>query len=252
MYFISISGLPNVWAISKLSEATRIAALVHPESAVYPEGGDKSLTAVMSATHYEFYPIMYEQAAIRFPMKCYLTRGHIGRTSFSSIVQFKHGDAIVMHSQRQIIVIDKKTRRPVGIPEAYRQQFGQPNGEALILNAVPVPKEAFKAVFCVSHSDTDVRNHASHSVYLRFCVDAAAEVTSKLKFQNFAGDMLSYKMQTLDILFQGETFAGDMIECYVWEDPERLDTLLCQIMKKDHKIVFCKMKFYQCVSHSKL
>ncbi len=204
---------------------------------------------VLQAQHFIFSENFYHNAAIHFPMKCIISKGHMGNSSasyFTNLEDLKTGDILVMN-QRQWVMMSKTTGKAVSLSREAKAAFGEVDASVkpLYISTVSVPLVCFKYQCLVCPSDIDTLDHTNQSAYLRFSLDGAADaVSSKGRMTSFHGDIFGYKIKYIDALYQAETHVGDTLDVYVWEDEIRNDILYFQIMKERKSVFFSKMTFH--------
>ncbi len=208
---------------------------------------DKPYVTVISAQNLKITPAFYNLAALDLPMDLVTKSGHAGTSSCSLILHLVNvdNDEILVSSQRQLVMINKVTRKAMPLPDDFRQVFKASITTSLNVSVVPTPKDAFCSTTKVVHSDIDYLQHSNQSSYIHFCFDAAAEATANNQLMHFKGDMFGYKMDRMEILHQGETFVGDILDIFVWEDMNLPDTLYFQIMQGDTPVFYSKTVFFR-------
>ena len=113
-----------------------------------------------------------------------------------------------------------------------------------ILKKFPTkPEGCFSRTILVRHCDSDWRYHTNQAAYLDFCMDAAAEGAKRGHFRLLRGDLLSYRVEFMECLHHGKSLPGDELQVYVWENPEKVSELLCQIEKDEQFIWNGKVRF---------
>ncbi len=98
------------------------------------------------------------------------------------------------------------------------------------------PPQYFSQSIQVRHSDTDNLYHVNQANYIKFCLDAGTEATRLGKFRVLTGDLLSYRIKSIECVYKGESVPGDTLAVHVWQDERDPGQLLSQIEKQDRVI----------------
>ncbi len=185
-------------------------------SHIYPQG---QYAGVLKTQRLILSENFYHNAAIHFPMKCIISKGHMGNSSaslFINLEDLKTGD-ILVRNQCQWVMVSKTTGKTVSLSPEAKAVFGEVDASVkpLYISTVSVPLVCFKYQCLVCPSDIDTFDHTNQSAYLRFSLDGAADAVSKGRMTNFHGDMFGYKIKDIDALYQAETHVGDTLDVYV-------------------------------------
>ena len=105
------------------------------------------------------------------------------------------------------------------------------------------PKVCFGRTILVRHGDSDWSYRTNQAKYFDFCMDAATEGAKRGHFRLLKGDLLSYRVESMECLYQGKSTPGDELKVYIWENPGKRSELLCQIEKDEEVIWVGKIGF---------
>ncbi|XP_078581926.1 uncharacterized protein LOC144865216 [Branchiostoma floridae x Branchiostoma japonicum] len=240
------SGRVQAWTFLRMLEFARIAAirpLIKERTGTQNDGA----TAFVRYQEVDFAPRFY---AVVKPdssliMSTYL--GYVGRSSLFYKYDIRSGTSndVIGRSSTQMVRVNRQTRRPIAWPDALIENLSK---KGLDRPAVPGPfKERPAPMFVckvtVHNSDIDVRQHTNQSVYLRYCLDAAAVGARKNVF-SVVKDTALCPIRKVGILYQKEALIGDELTVELWEDQGCAETLCFQIKRGKEDITQVTVQFY--------
>lgn len=181
-----------------------------------------------------------------------LLPGYIGRTSMNFVYHLTtddHPNFLAKHTT-QYVIVDKDSRKPVLIPDWWRRKYEKyfDSKQNLVFAPLELPKAnttAFRYNMKPTWSDTDQYSHVNYRAYPRFCFDAAMEAVKMRLFKGFDGDILNYRVKTIESTYKGECVAGDQITVVSWQNSE-YPLILYFIIEKDGKFIYqSTVEFYK-------
>ena len=193
-------------------------------------------------------PEFHKNAAMLMNTDIVFTPHTISRSSFSVLAQIvdRESNKTLAQCQRQLVYIDTATRRALPLPDSYRQNFtADPAGEPSRIPVLEIRGRGryFRHDLRVQHSDIDSYRHVNQSVYLRYCLDAAATASSDGMLEYFEGDVMGRKLRRADMLYKGECTAGDDLMVCVWEDKNEQNEMHFLIFKEEEVVFSCSLQF---------
>lgn len=218
-----VAGLPTVWALARLVEVTRYYNwLAIPSDQVLKEVNEPKIIGVSKSQQITCYPSLYTLSGLNNPMDVSVSAEHMGRTSITFCTSFADeasGEPMAAIT-RQIVAIDAKNRKSVPLPQGVLDTFsGNPDAKPLKIEPTPCPSDAFKFDLQAVHSDTDNLYHVNQSVFIRYCMDAAAAAADQDALVGVTKDFLDYKVRDMRVLYQGELHPGNRLTVHVWQTP---------------------------------
>ena len=199
--------------------------------------------SVVRAQHLQISPALYHHAKLYSPTLLSMARAFCGWTSIGLIFSLHDVASQQQLAQvtRQIVFIDSKHRRPVQVPQKVRQRFTARIIEPLhVVPQIP-PDGAYIFSFRVVHSDTDKLYHINQSVYLRYCMDAAAQAVTEGHIVSFKTDIFDIEVDDVLILHQGEMHPGDECRVTVWQDQHNTHRLHFSLQKQQSAVAYVRI-----------
>ena len=102
---------------------------------------------------------------------------------------------------------------------------------------LPWPWQKFSYFVEVRHSDTDNLHHFNQASYFQLCMDAAAEGAKLGHFWLLKHDLLSYPIESMECLLQGESGPGDQLVVHVWEN-DKIPYQLFFHTEKEYNVIW--------------
>ncbi|XP_064626352.1 uncharacterized protein LOC135487023 isoform X2 [Lineus longissimus] len=163
--------------------------------------------------------------------------GYVGTSSYNSLNKMYHQSSgkLLASSVSQLVLVSRQTRKPVALPEWWRELYKgmMPEVDSLQIKILETPGHTICYPLRVSWSDADGYRHTNMSVYIRFCMDAAATASLGGKYKNFSGDIANIPMKRIVSVYKGESRPGDDLIVKSWEQDGRDDTIHFQIFQGD-------------------
>ncbi|XP_013391797.1 uncharacterized protein LOC106159895 [Lingula anatina] len=266
------TGNLSVWKIAKWFEGTRKFSFddIH----VLPELNKTSLAYII-ATKYVLTPdvyIPYRQALqcrLRFDTwmykiggstyvistqcfrKCPTVSGSCDKdvATGQNIDTDDTTDCLVGECIATMVAVDKVTHKAVSLPNWFRENFGShvvPSPLPLSPVSPLTPSSSvqiFTSNFHVPPSDMDHNWHTHHTKYIRYCIDEGTKAAHQGAYRQFQDDLCHSQVCYMEMLYTGQSQAGDVLQCSSWE-VENADKTLCFQVNKDSVPLFhCSMKF---------
>ncbi len=160
----------------------------------------------------------------------------------------KSDNEVVARTERTAVFLDTSTGKTSTIPKDKREFF-----QAFITSEKPgrvnisLPSnEPFTMKLKVTASDTDHLYHMNQAVWLRFCIDCATEGVSHGHLRNFTQDPFSYAVKHVEILYDSEALAGDILNVACWDsgNQDEEQTLVFSVTNNGRSCVKCSVQFY--------
>lgn len=181
------------------------------------------LVVVLVAQRVHITRELYDRAGLIMPMKFLSRPGHLGKTSYSSYLDFVDptDGATLLRCQNQSAYIDGHTRKLAPLPDVCKdllRELVDPEAEPVYYEDRKLRGPIFTASQTVQHSDTDNLYHTNHTSYIKFCMNAAAEASQQDKLSDFQGDFFSYPLSDMTMRYHNETRPGDHLQVSLWQD----------------------------------
>eukprot|EP00058_Branchiostoma_floridae_P012604 XP_002598092.1 hypothetical protein BRAFLDRAFT_85691 [Branchiostoma floridae] len=240
------AGRVQAWTFLRMLEFARIAA-IRPLIKEHTGPQNDEATAFVRYQEVEFAPRFY--AAVKpdssLIMSTYL--GYVGRSSlfYNYDIRSSTSNDVIGRSSTQMVRVNRQTRRPIAWPDALIENLSK---EGLDRPTIPGafkerPAPMFACKVTVNNSDIDVQQHTNQSVYLRYCLDAAAVGVRKNVF-SVVKDTALCPIRKVGILYQREALIGDELTVEMWEDQGCAETLCFQIKRGEEDITQVTVQFY--------
>jgi acyl-CoA thioesterase FadM len=215
------------------------------------EGEEMSNVAlIVLARHWTISRLLYDRAAINFPMILSLEVTGFGRSSvdLSERLHDETTGELLASCLNRGVTFNTKMQMTVPIPDVLRQQlsarvcagdtfpiFRQP--------ALPVAAStpSFTCSILVRYDDLDQVFHANNAAYIALMRECAAMATTGGFYSRLRGDVAFYPTQSLSCVYVGESFAGDELQVTTWEDAENPLLLYFVLLKQEKTVSYAKM-----------
>ncbi len=152
-------------------------------------------------------------------------------------------------SERLGVFINPKTGKSKQLPldeKTLLKNFETKKTTLRINLPAPPQNKYYKYILKVHASDIDHLYHVNNSVWMRYCMDAAAEAVQNGFFKCFKRDLFSYPVKKLDCIFNSEALAGDELTVLCWQEPSLKleDTIFFHVAKGSKDCMSCSIQFY--------
>ena len=245
------TGKVGLWNIYKFLEVDRIIpSFIIGENT---KNDVDKVYGVVGATQGHFSKTLYKMAALAMPMTCSATRGSVGRTSFTIIIEARSDvtGEFLARVTRQVVRIDPVSRRPKPLPEIYHAE-GNTKASPFKVETYNRPQTFFHVyMYTVAASDMDHLYHVNQGIYHKYCLDAAYDAGKVGFLQNFHWDICEYEVAEVSARHTGEAHAGDRLEVCVWEPVHDTLSLMFEIRKQD-KVIFSSVLRFHSLNNSHL
>jgi acyl-CoA thioesterase FadM len=173
--------------------------------------------------------------------------GYVGTTSYSTLNSMYHqlSGRLLAASVSQLVLVSRETRKPVALPEWWRELYKgmMPEVGSLSVKILDMPENTINYPLKVAWSDADGYRHTNMAVYIRFCMDAGAMASLNGKYNNFSGDLANIPMKRIISVYKGESTPGEELTIKTWEQEGRDDTIHFHIFRVD-KLLFQSTAVY--------
>ncbi|CAH1772958.1 unnamed protein product [Owenia fusiformis] len=203
-------------------------------------------TMFIRSGHYIISDVLYQSAAINWPLKATTSLSFIGRTSTNLTIEIREQltNQHVGSLEFQYVYVNRTNRKSQAFPDWFIQKYRplttletRPDTMA----PLSLPSKTFSYDVTVQYSDTDRNGHTNQSSYLKYGMDAATSASLGGEFHNFKQDMCMYHVQDFQALYTGESLVKDQLVIHTWEDGTRKDLLFFQIHKNNRAIFHCRL-----------
>ena len=242
--------------MQKLLTGVRIAAYHVPNKDTgatfleYDKLTEDRLT-FMASTRTEFSHKLYGLVdSVKMPtFEAILQLGFVGNSSLNSIACLtdKEDGSFLAKNINQVVTVDKTTRKPTPIPDWWKNKYMPvvEGNERLIVPALEIPPKTYAYDIRVAWSDIDIYWHTNYLTYIRYCLDTAKDGIVKNYYAKFHDDILQYHVKSMDIMYRGESKAGDRLDVKSWENPDDPYLLHFDISVVGKTIFQNSMHFYE-------
>ncbi|KAK7482360.1 hypothetical protein BaRGS_00026379, partial [Batillaria attramentaria] len=186
------------WPLSRVFEATRFfgltqgmmefASLINRHTGYFVLGG-----------LYHFDEALWKiPRPVDIPYKVSLEAQDMGKTSvtlYSRMVNKLDGKTLATASIK-LVFVDRVTRRPLPLPEWMKEKY-----DSTIKNRRPLP----------------LPQKAPEASYVRYCCDAAQAAVRAGRLATFTPDIARYPLQTMEVVYSGESGIGDSLQVFSWQ-----------------------------------
>ena len=212
----------------------------------YAQLTDDRLTFLVTS-RLDIEPAMYNSKIPKSPLDVLVQGGFIGNSSLNSITSVvTSGGQELMSNINQVVSIDRKTRRPLPLPDWWKEKYAvsaKPY-QSLKFAKIDKPENIPFYDYKVARSDLDGNNHANWSVYVKFSLDAMYHF-SKTGFLASFSDFDSFCISRMELMYSGESFDDDVLKVYSWEDESAPTTAVVHIYKGDNFLFQGKFQFFR-------
>ena len=202
----------------------------------------------MGSMHFGFHlkvsKSLYQNTFIDYPMSLVSGNVSYGRSTVDHKINLLHkkSNEVLVSAIGRTIYVDPATRRPVNIPQSIidgiRQVVPETRRERFpVSKLLGLPDHHFKQDIQVMHDDMNIQFHTNQASYSRFAENCAAAAVKQGFYKYFTRDICFYHVKLATILHLGESFSGDHLTVYTWQDEDDLLKLYFMI-KKDSKLIF--------------
>jgi len=221
---------------------------------------DKGLTPVLFGSHYTISPLLFDRAALDFPMRQYSWCTGVGRTCVDIYRILETADSqrsVLVTGVTRTVCMDFARRISVPFPDCESRRISPtlPPG-ACRFPFVNVPESApvgaFSAVIKVRHDDMDFNWHSNQASYTAFALECAAQAAAAGRYSRIRDDIAFYRALSLTCVHLGESFAGDELNVSTWEDVDNAMLLHFLVHRQRQRISYIKTAFDENVIASKL
>ncbi|XP_052818893.1 uncharacterized protein LOC128244839 isoform X2 [Mya arenaria] len=237
--FCSKNGLPKPWQMMKLLESCRFFSHHWPLDDTgrtfrdYAEVTSDRLTFLVTSS-LDIEKDLYDPAKPKCPLDVVVQGGYIGSTSLNSIATVRTLDGVdLIKNVNQVVSVDKSSRRPLRLPEWWKEKYEESAKKFSALKfdryAKPATLPSFKVH--VTRSDQDGNNHTNWSCYVRFGLDGLYHNVKHGLVQHF-NDLEKRGLKRMELLFSGESFDDDILDVYVWNDPDDVNKVRVHVEKE--------------------
>jgi acyl-CoA thioesterase FadM len=210
----------------------------------------------MFAQSITVHPQFHKSIAQDWPIVMKTDITEIGKTSFTLRNQIVDGDdgsgEIFAESKNRVVCVDMASRKSTPLlPEfhALHAEYAKKIGDAGKFPTFDAPQldnaqNVTKMQTTMRHSDQDFLFHTNQGVYFRLSQDCVCIAAEAGTLKQFDKDMCFYPIQQADALHKGESFPGDDLVTYCWEDPVLEMTMNFIVKKQEKEIFYARLKYY--------
>lgn len=249
--FDSRNGKPKPWHLMTFLDSARFFAHHWPLDdngrifRDYAELTDDRLTFLVTSVM-DIKSEMYDAKLPKSPLDVKVQGGFIGNSSLNSIsTVFTSAGLELMSNVHQVVSIDRTSRRPLPLPDWWKQKYAKSakSFHSLKFSKIEKPETIPCYDYKVARSDLDGNNHANWSVYVKFSLDALYHF-SKTGYLASMPNFDSFCLQRMELLYSGESFDDDVLKVYAWEDNSVPFTVVVHIYKEDNHLFQGKFRFF--------
>lgn len=182
---------------------------------------------------------LYDTSVPKCPLDIKVQGGYIGSSSVNSIVTVQTEQSQrLLSNVNQVVSIDRVTRRPMPFPDWWKTKYEKSARSYTSLKfekyLKPDALEPFK--IHVVRSDLDAYNHTNWTCYVRFALDGLYHNVKHGKLEMF-NDIDRRGLQSMELLYAGESFDDDTLNVFVWGSEE--DSYRARVhIEKDENLIF--------------
>lgn len=236
----SRNAKPKPWHLMKFLESARYFAHHWPldDSGKifrdYAKLTDDRMTFLVTSV-LDIKREMYNSKVLKSPLDVIVKGGFIGNSSLNSITSVITSAGIeLMSNVNQVVSIDKSSRRPLPLPDWWKQKYAESAKSCppLKFSKIEKPENIPFYDYKVARSDLDGNNHANWSVYVKFALDAMYHF-SKTGYLASMPNFDEFSVNRMELMYSGESFDDDVLKVYAWEDHSSPFTAIVHIYKED-------------------
>ncbi|XP_060554438.1 uncharacterized protein LOC132715451 isoform X2 [Ruditapes philippinarum] len=250
--FDSKNGLPKPWQLMKILESARFFSHHWPLDETgrtfrdYAEVTSDRMTFLITS-RMDIDLNLYKPSVPKCPLDIKVQGGYVGSSSLNSIatVQTKCGQQLLSNIN-QVVSIDRATRRPKALPDWWREKYAK-SGEqfsSLKFEKYAKPDSVEPFTIQVVRSDLDGNNHTNWSCYVRYALDGAYHNAKHGKLDSLK-DIDKRGLQSMELLFSGESFDDDKLQVYAWQQEGDGDQIRVHIEKDGNFIFQATLRYFE-------
>lgn len=204
--------------------------------------GENILVFLVTA-NYTIYDSYYEEEHYYGAVRVHVFLAGVGNSSISLGQRiYSPSGKLLATNTVKLVRVDKINRRPVPLPlenKHYLQGRKQSTSDIHYMQQLEKPGGLIPVKRTVMWSNIDIYQHSNHSAYIKYCMDAIMVTSSRPEyFSQLPRDIAQLRMRAMQMVYLGETSAGDTLDIYVWTEPsDDLVKVNC-IVEKDDRAVF--------------
>ena len=195
---------------------------------------------------------MYNPKILKYPLDVKIQGGFIGNSSLTSVgtVVANTGMELV-NNVNQMILVDKVSRRPVPLPDWWKNKYAESSKshQPLKFSNIDKPENASFYKRVVGRSDLNIINTTSWSVYVKFSLDAIYHITKTGTLDSVTNNDEFY-LSCMELMYSGPSFEGDILQAFVWRDNSSKMTVIVHIFKENTLLFQGKFNFFEGIDDS--
>ena len=250
-FLFLLAGKPKPWHLLTFLESARYYSQHWPLEISgrvfrdYAQLTDDRLTFMVS-TRLDIETTMYDAKIPKAPLDVVVQGGFIGNCSLNTITTVvTKSSKKLMRNITQVVSIDKTSRRPLPLPDWWKNKYAEsakPH-KPLKFSTIEKPKNVPFINYRVVRSDLDSNNHANWSVYVKYSLDAMYHFSKTGYLASFS-DFDSFSLSRMDLMYSGESFDDNELQVNAWEENECNHNTVISLILKDNQLLFQgKFKF---------
>ena len=237
-----ISGQPKIWIVMNwvvLGRSFAQRQVVNKETGEYFLNINllrRGRLSFMRASVFEFTRAFYDLSVSKMPMFMKMKGHYLGRSSWSTVVEVTNSSGdLLLTNTNQLTGVDLVSRKSKPHPEPYKEKYQKYFiGKPLIFDRVSRPSTSGRCKVRVEWTDIDENEHATWYSYVRMVINGASKCAKEGSLGHFRENKLR-GLHKLQLHFYGESFEGDELDVYVWEEKENF-TMIGDVCKNDNTI----------------
>lgn len=199
----------------------------------------------------KFFPMLYRDASLSYPIEMNYKLGAIGKSAASMNFYLQHETSQTPLYECTVVSVDvdMNSRKPLPLDKEFVEKFSKYCEDVIPRIESPSKPSAEDGIFHCQRqamwSDIDTLNHVNHSNYLKFCLDAASLALKHSRQES------SFLVKEATIVYKGEVKERDIMDIYMWQSKVP-NVLYFQIEVQNEVVLNATIEFYAQSIYSKL
>ncbi|XP_067660896.1 uncharacterized protein [Haliotis asinina] len=245
-------SFPKPWSVLNLMDSTQ-TCLLRPV-----DGGDsilglqelcKKYRSFMATSQVDFMDKLYDETVAKAPLCLDTHVSNVGSSSYVMETAMRAGEIMLALVKSQIILVDTTTRKPIKIPQQWKDTYGHlwEGDQPMRFHPLEKPCDQSRVskllVGEVPYSDTDANFHLNFSNYLKYCCDGLVQREERNPKSGQPSRPLLLKSAFM--WYRKECNYGDDLELEIWEHEKEPDTLCVDMLRNGDCVFQCVLELYK-------
>lgn len=212
----------------------------------------KNVFFLVLGRQWTFQRVLYDRAAVEFPMRFHCRLSGVGRSSIDlcyTLADEKDDSVLASMIFRMVNTDPVKRGSAVPLPDDIRTEALRrlsADGEKYPKFSAPdaVPKDAFQCRIRVRYDDMDIRSHTNQGSYLGFALECASQAAESGYYTRIREDLAFWRARRATGIHLVESYAGDELDVSTWQDADSGLLLHFAVTKQGRIIYYSQVDYY--------